>query len=172
MVRQKSRPPDTTTCTEDNSSISQVDSTDEDESQPESKYPYIPLLFLLTTTVGQRSVLHALFSAGSKSYFSCFLYSSWFSYSATGLQAVLELYFLWFLFICAGKRKSLSTAGVNVFIAIYQLCALTAGFLADKIIGKSYLSYVETSWVWTNFHKEAREGKWAHYLKYCNLIWL
>ena len=57
------------------------------------------------------------------------------SYSATGLQAVLELYFLRFLFVCSGNRKALSTAGVNVFIAIYQLCALSAGFLADRVIG-------------------------------------
>lgn len=62
-------------------------------------------------------------------------YSVSLSYSATGLQAVLELYFLHFLFICSGRRKALSTAGVNVYIAIYQLCALTAGFLADRVIG-------------------------------------
>ena len=59
------------------------------------------------------------------------------SYSATGLQSVLELYFTRFLYVCTGKhRQSLSTTSVNVYIALYQLCAISSGFLADKVIGQ------------------------------------
>ncbi len=60
------------------------------------------------------------------------------SYAAAGLQAVLELYFVTFLYICLRKDRasSLATTTVNVYIAIYQLCALSGGFLADKVIGK------------------------------------
>ena len=60
------------------------------------------------------------------------------SYSGTGLQAVLELYFAPFLYICSGvsRAKKLSTTSVNIYIALYQLCALSAGFLADKIFGE------------------------------------
>ena len=59
------------------------------------------------------------------------------SYSGTGLQAVLELYFAPFLYVCSGvsRAKQLSTTSVNVYIAVYQLCALSAGFLADKVLG-------------------------------------
>jgi hypothetical protein len=60
------------------------------------------------------------------------------SYSGTGLQAVLELYFAPFLYVCSGisRAKKLSTTSVNIYIALYQLCALSAGFLADKIFGE------------------------------------
>lgn len=57
------------------------------------------------------------------------------SYSVTGLQAVLELYFAYFLYVCFSRKFSLSTTSVNVYIAVYQLCALTAGFLADRVLG-------------------------------------
>ena len=60
------------------------------------------------------------------------------SYSGTGIQAVLdsELYFAPFLYVCSGvsRAKKLSTTSVNIYIALYQLCALSAGFLADKIL--------------------------------------
>ena len=60
------------------------------------------------------------------------------SYSGTGLQAVLELYFAPFLYVCSNvsRAKKLSTTSVNVYIAVYQLCALSAGFLADKVFGE------------------------------------
>ena len=57
---------------------------------------------------------------------------------SAGLQAVLELYFVRFLYVCSGEERatSLSTTSVNVYIAIYQLSAISAGFLADKIFGR------------------------------------
>ena len=56
---------------------------------------------------------------------------------SAGLQAVLELYFVDYLFVCSGTQRatSLGTTSVNIYIAIYQLCAISAGFLADKVIG-------------------------------------
>ena len=65
------------------------------------------------------------------------------SYSGTGLQAVLELYFAPFLYVCSGvsRAKKLSTTSVNVYIAVYQLCALSAGFLADKVFGERSLTH-------------------------------
>jgi len=50
---------------------------------------------------------------------------------------VLELYFVRFLFVCMEGRTSLATTSTNVYIALYQVCAISAGFLADKLIGKS-----------------------------------
>ena len=61
-----------------------------------------------------------------------------FSYSGTGLQAVLELYFTRFLFVCLTQADQLGTAAVNVYIALYQICALSAGFLADRILGEHH----------------------------------
>ena len=42
-----------------------------------------------------------------------------------------------FLYVCSGKGRAekLGTSSVNTFIAIYQLFALSGGFLADKVIG-------------------------------------
>ena len=59
------------------------------------------------------------------------------SYVSAGLQAVLEFYFVHFLYVCSGTERatSLGTTSVNVYIAIYQLCAISAGILADKLIG-------------------------------------
>jgi hypothetical protein len=59
------------------------------------------------------------------------------SYVSAGLQAVLEFYFVHYLYVCSGTKRatSLGTTSVNVYITIYQLCAISAGILADKIIG-------------------------------------
>ena len=57
-------------------------------------------------------------------------------YVSAGLQAVLELYFVRFLFVCLEGRTSLATTSTNVYIALYQVCAISAGILADKIIGE------------------------------------
>ena len=67
------------------------------------------------------------------------------SYSGTGLQAVLELYFAPFLYVCSGvsRAKKLSTTSVNIYIALYQLCALSAGFLADKIFGEYWCKNIK-----------------------------
>ena len=67
------------------------------------------------------------------------------SYSVTGLQAVLELYFAYFLYVCFSRKFSLSTTSVNVYIAVYQLCALTAGFLADRVLGMYQSIYIVLS---------------------------
>ena len=54
---------------------------------------------------------------------------------------MLELYFARFLFVCVSggykKANQLSTASVNIYIALNQICALSAGFLADKVLGKA-----------------------------------
>lgn len=50
---------------------------------------------------------------------------------------MLELYFIRFLFVCfeTERATSLGTTSVNVYIAVYQICAISAGVLADKVIG-------------------------------------
>lgn len=65
-------------------------------------------------------------------------------YVASGLQAVLELYFVRFLFVCLGARHrtSLGTTCTNVYIALYQVCAISAGILADKLIGTNLNVYL------------------------------
>ncbi len=67
---------------------------------------------------------------------SDWLFEWYHSYSGTGLQAVLEIYFSRFLFVCLSQADQLSTAAVNVYIALYQICALSAGFLADRVLGE------------------------------------
>ncbi len=59
----------------------------------------------------------------------------------------MELYFVRYLYVCSGSERatSLGTTSVNVYIAIYQLAAISAGFLADKIFGKSQSRFLETS---------------------------
>eukprot|EP00118_Oscarella_pearsei_P011953 m.84204 g.84204 ORF g.84204 m.84204 type:complete len:507 (+) comp36392_c0_seq3:143-1663(+) len=63
------------------------------------------------------------------------------SYGISGLQAVLELYFSTFLFkltmSSAGKARinRLSTTCFNVWVALQQVFALFAGFLADLLLG-------------------------------------
>lgn len=50
---------------------------------------------------------------------------------------MLEFYFVHYLFVCSGTERatSLGTTSVNVYIAIYQVSAISAGILADKVIG-------------------------------------
>lgn len=57
---------------------------------------------------------------------------------AAGILAILELYFVRFLFICLGMdaATSMGTTCVNIFIATFQLCAISAGLLADKVLGE------------------------------------
>lgn len=57
--------------------------------------------------------------------------------SFTGVQAILELYFTRYLFVCSSisRAKTLSTIIVNIFIALSQFSALTGGLLADYILG-------------------------------------
>ena len=67
-------------------------------------------------------------------------------YVSAGLQAVLELYFVRYLYVCSGSERatSLGTTSVNSYIAIYQLAAISAGFLADKIFGKKNYKWFST----------------------------
>ena len=60
---------------------------------------------------------------------------------------MLEFFFIHYLYICSGSERatSLSTTSVNVYIAIYQLCAISAGFLADKVIGTASESCTTSS---------------------------
>ena len=53
-----------------------------------------------------------------------------------GAQAVMEMFFSRFVFVCSGsKSKSLGTIAVNVFIGLNQLTALSGGLLADYVLG-------------------------------------
>lgn len=58
------------------------------------------------------------------------------SYAAPGLQAVLQLYFSSFLYVCNKHAVRLASTSVNIYIAVYQICALPGGYLADKVLGK------------------------------------
>lgn len=58
------------------------------------------------------------------------------SYAAPGLQAVLELYFSTFLYVCSKHAVRLASTSINVYIAVYQICALPGGYLADRVLGK------------------------------------
>lgn len=49
---------------------------------------------------------------------------------------MLELFCAQFLFVCYHNATSLASSGVNVFLAIVQVCGLSGGFLADKVIGE------------------------------------
>lgn len=94
-------------------------------------YPFKALAFIMTSTVLQRYVLK---------YASCynpptFIISLCSSF--TGAQSVLELFFSKFVFICSSVTQSnvYGTVGVNVFIAVNQLSALTGGIAADHLLG-------------------------------------
>lgn len=67
-----------------------------------------------------------------------------FSYAAAGLQAVLELYFSTFLYVCSKPDHAvrLASTSVNVYIAVYQICALLGGYLADRVLGKTDVIFV------------------------------
>lgn len=58
------------------------------------------------------------------------------SFANVGLTAVLELFFAQFLFVCYHNATSLASSVVNVFLAIVQVCGLSGGLLADKVIGE------------------------------------
>ena len=60
------------------------------------------------------------------------------------MQAILELFFARFLFVCSSlsRAKSLSTVCVNVFIALSQLSALSAGLVADWFLGNFHTQNV------------------------------
>lgn len=57
--------------------------------------------------------------------------------SFTGVQAVLELFFTQFVYVCSSARraKTLSTILVNIFMALSKFCAITGGLLADSVLG-------------------------------------
>ena len=59
------------------------------------------------------------------------------SYVGSGLQAVLEIYLIRFLLVCSRKSSSLGTTFFNLYVAIYQLCSISGGLAADKLLGKS-----------------------------------
>lgn len=52
------------------------------------------------------------------------------------MQAILELYFERFVFVCSERRAEVyGTMATNVFIALSQVAALTGGVLADYVLG-------------------------------------
>jgi dipeptide/tripeptide permease len=59
-----------------------------------------------------------------------------------GLTAVLEIYFTRFLFVCDHNAKDLATSSTNIYLALTQICAITAGFFADKLIGNFALQVI------------------------------
>ena len=67
-----------------------------------------------------------------------------------GLQAVLKLYFVHYLFVCSGTKRatSLATTCVNIFLTITEGCAISAGLLADKVIGEQRVLILEP---WTSY---------------------
>ena len=64
------------------------------------------------------------------------LYEYLISYVGSGLQAVLEIYLIRFLLVCSRKSSSLGTTFFNFYVAIYQLCSISGGLAADKILGE------------------------------------
>lgn len=62
--------------------------------------------------------------------------------AASGVQAVLEIYFVDFLFVCSSDANSLSTMCVNIFIACWLVAALPAGILADYCLGNYGTQFV------------------------------
>ena len=103
----------------------------ESDNGPVKKYPYLSLIFIMMTGALQRLA----FCCNYCIIIYIYIYSSF-----TGVQAVLELFFSRFLFICSSRTKSLSTTAVNIFITLSQLSAISGGLLAD--------------WVFGNFHTQ------------------
>jgi len=62
--------------------------------------------------------------------------SSQLSYVSSGLQAVLEIYLIRFLLVCSRKASSVGTTFFNLYVALYQLCGISGGLAADKLLGK------------------------------------
>ena len=50
---------------------------------------------------------------------------------------MLEIYLIRFLLVCSRKSSSLGTTFFNLYVAIYQLCSISGGLAADKLLGKS-----------------------------------
>ena len=57
--------------------------------------------------------------------------------AASGVQAILELYFVNFLFVCSTRdgAEMLSTIAVNIFIAFMLFAALPGGVFGDYCLG-------------------------------------
>ena len=56
--------------------------------------------------------------------------------SFSGVQAILELFFKRFVFVCSKERaEEYGTIATNVFIALSLVTALTGGLLADYVVG-------------------------------------
>ena len=99
-------------------------------------YPWGSMALLMTVTVGQRCFL-AFYNITCSYPVSILTTIVTFSYAASGLQAILELYFSTFLYVCSAKHAvPLASTSVNVYIAVYQICALLGGYLADRVLGK------------------------------------
>ena len=52
---------------------------------------------------------------------------------------MLELYFSTFLYVCSKHAVRLASTSINVYIAVYQICALPGGYLADRVLGELML---------------------------------
>ena len=48
----------------------------------------------------------------------------------------MELYFSTLLSVCSKHAVRLASTSINVYIAIYQICALPGGYLADRVLGE------------------------------------
>lgn len=58
---------------------------------------------------------------------------------SSGLQAVLEIYLIRFLLVCSRKSSSLGTTFFNLYVALYQLCSISGGLAADKLLGENLI---------------------------------
>ncbi|XP_065898332.1 solute carrier family 15 member 3-like isoform X2 [Dysidea avara] len=79
-------------------------------------YPLKSLMFIFGSSIGQ-------------------------SYVSSGLQAVLEIYLIRFLLVCSNRSSHLGTTIFNLYVATYQLCSITGGLAADKLLG-NYMTQV------------------------------
>ena len=112
-------------------------------SRTKSTYPWKAMAFLMVTSATLRYVSSSFDRSEEAPFF--FTYS----YGSAGLMAVLELYFATFLFKATlrGRMRSkridrLSTTCFNVYVALQQISALIAGFLADLFLGKSLFAVI------------------------------
>ena len=120
-------------------------------SASKRKYPWKAMAFLMAAAATQRLRLSFLCYFV---FFTCLVLLR--SYASSGLQAVLELYFTTFLLKSTLPSSSnlriskLASTSFNIWVGIMDMASLSAGFLADLVLGKfklikSIQSYIYSS---------------------------
>ena len=92
-------------------------------------YPLKSLMFIFGSSIGQRLVTSLILWCALYELYLC-------SYVSSGLQAVLEIYLIRFLLVCSNRSSHLGTTIFNLYVATYQLCSITGGLAADKLLGE------------------------------------